>query len=122
MKALRLMNVADEDIAYVGKITPRVKFLMTDYGWRDEHTYAELTYTLPTGQPVFWAISYDGSPAKMANDIRTRIGTTRPAFANVFIWNWALKMKDLKQMLDLLGPDYVAVTPSQLKALYEQSK
>jgi hypothetical protein len=122
MKALRLMNVADEDIAHVGKITPRVKFLMPDYGWRDEHTYAELTYTLPTGQPVFRAISYDGSPAKMANDIRTRIGTTRPAFANVFIWNWGSKMKDLKQMLDLLGPDYVAVTPSQLKALYEQSK
>lgn len=122
MKALRLMNVTDEDIERVGKLTPQVPFLMPDYGWRDEHTYPELTYTLPTGQPVFRAISYDGSPEKMANDIRARIGTTRPAFANVFIWNWGSKMKDLKQMLNLLGPEYVAVTPSQLKALYRQAK
>ena len=95
---------------------------MPDYGWRDENTYPELTYTLPTGQPVFRAISYDGSPEKMANDIRTRIGTSRPAFANVFIWNWGSKMKDLKQMLNLLGPDYVAVTPSQLASLYRQAQ
>ncbi len=122
MKSLRLMNVATEDIARVGRLTPRVPFLMPDYGWRDENKYPELTYTLPTGQPVFRAISYDGSPEKMANDIRTRIGNSRPAFTNVFIWNWGSKMKDLKKMLDLLGPDYVAVTPSQLAALYQQSQ
>lgn len=122
MKALRLMGVAKDDIARVGTMTPRVPFLMPDYGWRDENKYPDLTYTLPTGQPVFRAITYDGSPEKMANDIRTRIGTGHPSFVNVFIWNWGSKMKDLKQMLDILGPDYVAVTPSQLKALYEQSK
>ena len=122
MKTLRLMGVAKDDIARVGKLTPRVPFLMPDYGWRDENKYPDLTYTLPTGQPVFRAITYDGSPAKMASDIRARIGTQHPSFVNVFIWNWGSKMKDLKQMLDILGPDYVAVTPSQLKALYEQSK
>ena len=53
----------------------------------------------------------------MAADIRSRIGNSRPAFANVFVWNWGAKMGDLKKLLDLLGPEYVAVTPSQLAAL-----
>jgi hypothetical protein len=29
---------------------------------------------------------------------------------------------DLKQMLDILGSEYVAVTPSPLNALYRQAK
>ena len=48
--------------------------------------------------------------------------TSRPAFLNAFIWNWGSTLGDLKKTLEILGPDYVAVTPSQLHALYEASK
>jgi hypothetical protein len=38
------------------------------------------------------------------------------------VWNWGSKLRDLKQMLAILGPEYVAVTPSQLHALYRQAR
>ena len=37
---------------------------------------------------------------------------------NAFIWNWGSSLADLKKTLELLGPEFVAVTPSQLDALY----
>jgi hypothetical protein len=53
--------------------------------------------------------------------VRGSVGQTRPAFVNAFIWNWGSKLSDLKAMLDLLGPEYVAVTPTQLNALYREA-
>ena len=124
MATVRLMNVRTQDIPAVGADLPGVPFLMPDYGWSGEKDiYSEYTYTLPTGQPVFRAITTSGSGAQnLADQVRKRIGTTRPAFANVFIWNWGSKLADIKQMLDILGPEYVAVSPSHLNALYRQSQ
>lgn len=122
MKTIRLMNVGVTDIAEVGRDLPGVAFLMPDYGYSGEHSYGEFTYTLPTGQPVFRAITSGSGPQTLADQVRSRVGATRPAFANVFIWNWGSKLSDLKKMLDLLGPGYVAVTPSQLNELYRQHK
>jgi hypothetical protein len=36
-------------------------------------------------------------------------------------WNWGSKLSDLKRIMELLGPEYVAVTPSQLHTLYQQA-
>ncbi len=124
MKTVRLMNVRTEDIPQVGALLPRVPFLMPDYGWSGPKTYPEFTYTLPTGQPVFRA-ALEGQgqgPQEKADRLRRRAGSARPAFLNAFVWNWGSSLSDLKQMLDILGPEYVAVTPSQLNALYRQAR
>lgn len=122
MKTVRLMNVRTEDIAGVGADLPGVGFLMPDYGTQGGDSYSHFTYTLPTGQPVFRAVSYGPGAERLAGEVRHSVGTTRPAFVNAFIWNWGSKLSDLKAMLEALGPEYVAVTPTQLNALYRQAQ
>ncbi len=122
MHTLRLMDIDTPTIAEVGKDLPEIKFLMPDYGWSGEGDhYNEYTYTLPTHQPVFRAITTSAGPDDMAAQIVRRVGSVRPAFINVFIINWSLKLSDMKHMLDVLGPNYVAVTPSQLNDLYREA-
>lgn len=124
MKTIRLMNVRTEDIPMVGALLPKIEYLVPDYGWSGPRTYEEFTYTLPTGQPVFRA-ALEGQgqgPREKAARLRRRAGAARPAFLNAFIWNWGSKLSDLKAMLEILGPEYVAVTPSQLNALYRQAQ
>lgn len=122
MHTIRLMNVNAPDIAKAARLMPSVRFLMPDYGNGGDKSYRELTYNLPGDQAVFRAITgADAGPEKLADQIRQRVGTTRPAFANVFIWNWGSKLSDLKRIMELLGPEFVAVTPSQLNTLYQQS-
>ncbi len=126
LRGLRIMgfdtNPMRDTIAAVGADLPKVPFLLPDYGPRGSKTYPEATYTLPTGQSVFRAVAYDGGGEKLAQSVRDRVGSVRPAFVNAFIQNWGARPSDLKKMLDTLGPDYVAVTPSQLDGLYRQSQ
>lgn len=126
LRGLRIMgfdtNPMRDTIAAVGADMPNVPFILPDYGPRGSKTYPEATYTLPTGQSVFRAVAYDGGGEKLAQSVRDRVGTVRPAFVNAFIQNWGARPSDLKKMLDSLGPDYVAVTPSQLDGLYRQSQ
>lgn len=122
MRTIRLMNVSAPDIAQAAHLMPDVRFLMPDYGNPGDKPYSALTYDLPGDQTVFRAITgADAGPERLANQIRQRVGTTRPAFLNVFIWNWGSKLSDLKRIMELLGPEYVAVTPSQLHTLYRQA-
>ncbi|HLH80635.1 MAG TPA: hypothetical protein VKV29_10190, partial [Chthonomonas sp.] len=121
MHTLRLMGVDAEAIAKVAGNLPQVSFIMADYGYQGERSYDRLTYRLPSGQEVFRAVTSGGSGETLANEIRQRIGDVRPAFINVFVMNWSTKLEDLRDMLKILGPDYVAVTPSQLAALYRES-
>lgn len=122
MHTLRLMGVGTADIAQAGKDLPNVAFLMPDYGQQGEKAYSDYTYTLPTGQPVFRAGAYGPGSKTLADEVRSHVGTTRPAFLNAFIWNWGSKLKDIKGMLDDLGPEFVPVTPSQLNALYREAQ
>ncbi len=122
MHTIRLMNVGQKDIAQAARLLPDARFLMPDYGNPGDKPYDALTYDLEGGQTVFRAITgADGGAAKLADQIRQRVGTTRPAFLNVFIWNWGSKLSDLKRIQELLGPGYVAVTPSQLNTLHRQA-
>ena len=122
MKTVRLMNVEAKDIAQVGPLLPGIDFLMPDYGFASVNSYSGLTYNLPTGQSVFRAITNGSGPQNLADQIRSRVKGSRPAFVNAFIWNWGSNLSDLKKTLDLLGPEFVAVTPSQLQSLYRSSQ
>ena len=122
MKALRINDVGAAQIARVGANVSDRLFLLPDYGYAGEHSYSELTYTLPTGQAVFRAVTYGPKGKDLAAEIRSRVGTARPAFLNVFVFNWGSSMAELKVMLDTLGPEYIPVTPSQLNALYHAGK
>lgn len=121
MKTVRLMNTNTQSIAQVGTLLPNVEFLMPDYGHAGGETYNGLTYSLPTGQAVFRAVTNGSGPENLASQIRKRAGAARPAFVNAFIWNWGSSLGDLKKTMELLGPDYVAVLPSQLNTLYREA-
>ncbi len=118
MHTLRLMGVNADSIAKVGPLLPDISFLMPDYGYQGENSYSQLTYTLPNGQEVFRAGTGGGTAEQLAQDVKARVGSTRPAFLNVFCMNWSTSLQSLHDMLKLLGPNYVAVTPSQLAQLY----
>ena len=122
MHTLRLMNVNPTDIATAGRDLPGVGFLMPDYGLAGENGYSEYTYTLPTGQPVFRGASDGPAAATLADELRSHAGSTRPAFLNAFVYLWGTHLSDLKQMLTLLGPGYVPVTPTQLNTLYREAQ
>jgi len=123
MHTIRLMNVEAPDIAQAARLMPGVRFLTPDYGSSGGKSYRQLTYDLPGDQTVFRAITgADAGPEKLTAQIKERIGSARPAFTNVFIWNWGSKLSDLKRIQELLGPEYVAVTPSQLHILYKQAQ
>lgn len=122
MHTIRLMNVDPPDIAQAARLMPAVRFLTPDYGNPGDKSYRAMTYDLPGDQTVFRAITgADPGAEKLVAQIKQRIGSARPAFTNVFIWNWGSKLSDLKRIQELLGPEYVAVTPSQLHSLYQQA-
>ncbi|MBC8135015.1 MAG: hypothetical protein H8F28_03905 [Fibrella sp.] len=121
MNTIRLMDVTKDDIARVGPLLPGLDYLLPDYGHAGDTAYREITYKLPSGQSVFRAATSGSGPEHLAGQIRARAAGARPAFVNAFIWNWGSNLSDLKKTLELLGPDYVAVTPSQLNALYREA-
>ena len=122
MHTIRLMNVDTPDIAQAARLMPNVRFLMPDYGSPGGLSYSRLTYDLPNDQTVFRAVTgADAGSELLTKQIRERVGAARPAFLNVFIWNWGSKLSDLKRIQERLGPEYIAVTPSQLDFLHRQA-
>ncbi len=120
MHTFRQMETTPSEIVRAAKDMPSTQFFMPDYGYAGERPYDRITFMLSSGQAVFRAIT-GGSAAQMADQIRRRVGGVRPAFVNAFITNWGMTLSDLKKMLKNLGPDYVAVTPSQLNKLYHEA-
>ncbi|MBU2808866.1 hypothetical protein HF285_11505 [Acidithiobacillus ferrooxidans F221] len=117
---------AMQGIAKVAAALPQVQFLMPDYGYMGENSYQRITYQLPSGQVIFRAGTYRTRNKTeeipyLVQQIRAHVGATRPAFINVFIWNWGMGMHRLYLLLKALGPDYVDVTPSQLNTLYREA-
>ncbi len=119
-------TMAMQDIAQAAALLPHVPFLMPDYGWAGEKGYKLITYQLPSGQVVFrsatnWTLDKAREIPYLVKQIRAHLGRTRPAFINVFIWNWGNGMHRLYLLLKALGPNYVDVTPSQLNTLYREA-
>ena len=56
------------------------------------------------------------------SEVRRWTPAKRPAFLHVFLANWLTHMEMVENIAKGLGPEYVAVRPDQLIALYRQSK
>ncbi len=122
----RSQRQARRVIAAMGAALPQVKYLLPDYGYSGEKGYKNITYQLPSGQIVFRAAtnsSFGGkwSVRDMVREIHAHVGHHRPAFLNIFIFNWGSGMHRLYRLLKALGPTYVDVTPSQLATLYRRA-
>jgi hypothetical protein len=58
----------------------------------------------------------------LVKDIKAWTPRRRPAFLHVFLANPFTHMEIGENIVAALGPDYVAVRPDQLIALYERSR
>ena len=100
--------------------------LFPDYG-RIVKTYDEATFSTVRGVPVFRAATTwdpdanrEKQIAGMVSQIREMAASNRPAFLHLFVCNWFWDLPALNDVFGLLGPEYVAVGPDQLAALYRQ--
>ncbi len=126
-KAIWIMGVTHDRLIrrYADKI-PSLEAIFPDYGRRvNEYSFA--TYPTAHDIPVFHAVTswqqdqtFDQQVASLVRQIKSFTPKRRPAFLHLFIWNWRAALPVFKQVLKELGPDYVAVRPDQLGALYRE--
>jgi hypothetical protein len=124
-----------------------VRGVMANYG-RTHGTTPENLVTESAGRPVFRAVNRQPRPLNPVGGVNLNlpIGLTftpfgkrnavdfaiaeinrwtpakRPAFVHVFLANWLTEMEMAADIAKGLGPEYLAVRPDQLVALYEESK
>ncbi len=129
MHTLRTVGGSDENLIRYAKQIP-LHSIFGDMGrYSGREGIANLTYTLPpsavggTGMPVFravtsWRYGADG----FLPEVRTQVGTQRPAFVNGFVhaWTWN-NTRDIAKIYDARDKDMVFVTPTQLAALYREA-
>ena len=135
------MNGCDERDLWVMKATrpevinryaekiPLLDALFLDYG-KQVSTYTEATYSTTLNVPVFRAVTSfsdehtdstrDKRIKQFVDDIHAMTRSRRPAFLHAFAYDWTTDLSMLKEVMDRLGPDYVAVRPDQLAALYRE--
>ena len=100
---------------------PGIKAIYRNYS-RVASTTAENAATEISGVPVFRAV-IDGPPvANIVRQIRQFAGAKRPAFLHGSLTNWMVDIRVLVEIEKTLGPDYVAVRPDQLPALYAEAR
>jgi hypothetical protein len=84
--------------------------------------YANLTYDLPGGMPVFRAVTtWRNFGSGFKGEIREQAGAQRPAFVNGFVHCWTFHPKELDEIVKNAGSDIVFVTPTQLATLYKEA-
>lgn len=106
---------------------PSLEAMFADYG-RAVFSYQDATHITERNIPVFHAVtSWNPIPngktqiENLVEQIKSMTPLkSRPAFMHVFICNWYWDLAGLKEVLNKLGPEYVAVSPDQLSALYRQ--
>ena len=127
LKIIWPMNITSPDLfrRYALQI-PTLQAIFPDYG-RRVSTYDEATTITARNVPVFHAVTNWHDPGTDAENVNFWVSQIqaiaakhRPAFLHVFLWNWGTKLPMLKEVMDRLGPEYVAVRPEQLAALYKE--
>lgn len=112
---------------------PGIKGVFSNYGRTNKTTLDNLATEI-NGVPVFRAVNQPPyvltfTPSSrreaekfMLNEITTWTPPERPAFLFVFLANWLTNMEMAENIVKGLGPQYVAVRPDQLAALFKQSR
>ena len=98
-----------------------------DYG-RSVRRYADAFYPSARGVPIFHAAtsweehaSHEQKVARLVDGpLRQMTPAGRPAFLHAFIWNWGADLSVLSEVMERLGPDYLAVRHDHLAALARQ--
>jgi hypothetical protein len=105
----------------------RPQALFPDYGRRVTR-YEDATYLTSRNVPVFHAVmgwrenaSPEEQVALWEQQVRALTPKQRPAFLHLFLWNWGTSLPMLRDLLQRLGDDYVAVRPDHLATLYRQA-
>ena len=105
----------------------QVEALFPDYGKRLTR-YEDVTYLTSRNVPVFHAVlgwkenaSGEEQLALWEQQVRAMTPAHRPAFLHLFVWNWGASLPLLRDLLQRLGDDYVAVRPDHLATLYRQA-
>ncbi len=120
-----LMNITSPALfASYAREIPELKGIFPDYGQRLT-SYNDLTTVTERNVPVFhavgsWSPKWTQQQAidNLTAQIKRVVHGVRPAFLQLFGYNWFTRLSILKGVLKKLGPDYVGVRPDQLAALY----
>ncbi len=111
---------------------PGIKSIFANYG-RSRVTNERNMISQAAGTPVFRAMNrppgpFTFTPSARRDDeyavlteIRRWTPPQRPAFVYAFLANWFTSMDMGERILQGLGPEYVAVRPDQLAALYGET-
>jgi len=123
-----IMNATrPEIIARYAERIPFLEALWPDYG-RRLPSGQETTYPTARNVPVFHAVTgwkMDATREErvkdMVADVRRMTPPQRPAFLHVFALNWFTDLPMLQDVLEELGPEYVAVRPDHLAKLWREA-
>lgn len=122
-----MMGLADPTLIgrYARRI-PEANALFPDYG-RVVTGYQDAFYPTERGVPVVRAaLNWDerlNQAQQIENwldQIKAFVPTQRPAFLQLFVWNWGASLPMLVETQRRLGPDYVPLRPDQTAALARQ--
>lgn len=127
LRQLWIMNATrPEVIARFAERIPELDALFPDYG-RRVLSGAEATYATARNVPVFHAIGRwaeglkrEQQIANLVAEIQELTPQQRPAFLHFFVLNWFADLPLLREVLQQLGPDYVAVRPDHLAQLWRE--
>lgn len=122
-----IMGITDpKRIAQYADIV-QVQALFPDYGKRVTR-YEDATYLTSHNVPVFHAVlgwkenaTNEEQLALWEQQVKAMTPARRPAFLHLFVWNWGASLPLLRDLLQRLGDEYVAVRPDHLAALYRQA-
>ena len=122
-RTIRTVGGSDENVARYADALPFCHSIFADMGrYSGRSGLANLTYSLPSGLPVFRAVtSWRYGKEGFLREIREQVGPQRPAFVNGFVHCWTFTMDDLARICEHRDPDMVFVTPSQLAQLYREA-
>ncbi|MGQ9737488.1 MAG: GxGYxYP domain-containing protein [Armatimonadota bacterium] len=123
-----IMGISDPDlIARYAQQVSSVQALFPDYGRRVTR-YEDATYLTERNVPVFHAVlawpeglSREERLANLVRQVKLMTPPQRPAFLHLFVLNWFADLPLLKELLQRLGEEYVAVRPEHLAQLYLQA-
>lgn len=123
-----IMGISEPDlIARYAQQVPSIQALFPDYGRRVTR-YEDATYLTERNVPVFHAVlawpeglSREERLADLVRQVKLMTPLQRPAFLHLFVLNWFADLPLLKELLQRLGEEYVAVRPEHLAQLYLQA-